>query len=170
MHGARVAWVAYLAEQLRGQGIDVALDRFDTTLGSDLAMFMEQGGDENTRVLAVVSDQYLAKSDKPSGGVGFEKRIIAASVMANLDSDRIVPILRKNTSRKLPRYMGAAKYIDFNDDSLFETRLMELVHELHGLPILPSLRLGPVRLPAAQLRRRPAQLFGIGLSGIRAAT
>lgn len=138
-----IAWVTSLAEQLRGQGIDVVLDRFDTSLGSDMALFMEKSGDENSRVLAVVSDQYRIKSDDPAGGVGYERRIIAASVMADLNSDRIVPVLRNNTERKLPRYMGAAKYIDFTDNSKFEERFMELVHELHGRPVLPKPPLGP---------------------------
>lgn len=109
---------------------------------------MEQAADIDKRVLAVVSDKYLDRSNTPAGGVGYEKKVIAPTVMQDLASDRIVPILRNNTSKKLPKYMGASKYTDFTDDSQYEDRLLELVYELHGHPLLPKPPLG--RSPFAE--------------------
>lgn len=137
-------WVVGLATRLREVGVDVVLDRWDTRLGSDLAQFMELVGDEDYRVLAIVSDSYREKSDVPQGGVGYEKSIIAASVMGNLTSARIVPVLRNNTTtqRRLPRYMGLRKYIDLHDGQEFEDNFRELVYELHGRQVMPAPPLG----------------------------
>ena len=36
-------WVLALATRLRGNGVDVCLDRWDVALGGNLALFMERG-------------------------------------------------------------------------------------------------------------------------------
>lgn len=137
-------WVVWLATRLREVGVDAVLDRWDTRLGSDLAQFMQLVGNLDYRVLAIVSDGYREKSDDPTGGVGFEKSIIAASVMANLTSARIVPVLRNNTAtqQRLPLYMGVRKYIDLQDGPEFEDNFRELVYDLHGKQVLPAPPLG----------------------------
>jgi hypothetical protein len=43
------------------------LDRWDTRLGSDLGLFMEQAGDTAYRVIAVVTSRYVDKADVAQG-------------------------------------------------------------------------------------------------------
>lgn len=165
-------WVLNLATRLLAHGVDVTLDRWDTRLGSDLAFFMEQAADLDFRVLAVVSTVYVEKANQMIGGVGYEKKVITPTIMDDLTSARVVPILRNNPDGGRPRFLAGAKYIDFRDDSLFEDRFYELLQELHGIPPTPKPALGPnpfAALPADEvplaLRHDPARYVSPALAG-----
>ncbi|MCD0443658.1 toll/interleukin-1 receptor domain-containing protein [Glycomyces sp. A-F 0318] len=166
------SWVLALATRLRSNGIDAVLDRWDTELGSDLSLFMERAADPGCRVLAIVSTQYVQKADAAEGGVGYERRVITPSLMKGLRENRIVPILRNNPEKELPRFLGAAKYIDFDDDERFEENYLELLHELHGLQATPKPPLGTnpfttltAREIAPALRHDPARYVMPELKG-----
>lgn len=169
------AWVLGLATRLRAAGVEIVLDRWDTALGSDLTTFMEKVGDTDYRVLAIVTDRYREKANDRKGGVGYEKRILSASVMADLDSSRIVPVLRDSTDREapLPTFMGATKYVDLHDGPNYEDNFVELVYELHGRQVMPKPPLGlspfaeyetDAQIRAA-LRHQPSKYINPGRSG-----
>ena len=61
-------WVLALATRLVANGVDVVLDQWDLTLGSDLARFMETGLTAAQRVLAVCSDPYVEKANARKRG------------------------------------------------------------------------------------------------------
>jgi len=167
-------WVLQLARRLRGDGIDVVLDVWDLQLGADLAYFMEHAGDLNYRVLAVVSDNYRRKADDGEGGVGYEKRIITATIMADLQSARVIPLLHNNDAQQLPlpRFMGSTKYIDFRRNEDYETKYLELLMNLHGIESSPRPRLGQNPFTASTvdevsiaLRHDPARYAMPALAG-----
>ncbi|MDV3357232.1 MULTISPECIES: toll/interleukin-1 receptor domain-containing protein [Dietzia] len=135
-------WVLQLAHRLRADGVDAVLDQWDTRLGSDLALFMESAANLEYRVLAIVTESYVAKSDIPQGGVGYERRVITPTLMNDLLGHRVVPVLRSGAS--LPIFMGAnaTKYIDFRDDDVYEESYVELLRDLHGMPVLEKPPLG----------------------------
>ncbi|MFI7494475.1 toll/interleukin-1 receptor domain-containing protein [Kocuria sp. M4R2S49] len=135
-------WVIQLATRLRSHGVNVALDRWDTRPGSDLSLFMERAGDDTYRVIAIVTSAYARKADAAEGGVGYERKMIAPSLMKNLHGNRVIPVIRDNPEGKLPRFLGTAKYVDFRDDKMYEDRYYELLQELHGLPATPKPPLG----------------------------
>lgn len=135
-------WVLNLATRLRNNGVNVVLDRWDTRLGSDLSLFMEQAADRAYRVLAVVSTAYVQKADAAEGGVGYERKMITPSLMKDLHGHRVVPVIRSNPAGNLPRFLGAAKYVDFRDDAAFEENYYALLQELHGLQPTPKPPLG----------------------------
>jgi hypothetical protein len=170
--GAHQAWVRRLAERLRADGVDVAFDQWNP-LGANLALFMQGAADASKRVLAVVSDEYVRKSDQPEGGVGFEWKVIAPTVMADLTGNRVVPILRENQHGALPRYLAGSLYADFRDDEQFERNYFTLLAELHGRPVLPEPHLGvsPFRegLTEAQVRAavraNPSRYRSSGMHG-----
>lgn len=126
-------WVLQLAHRLRADGVDAVLDQWDTRLGSDLTLFMESAANLEYRVLAIVTEKYVAKADIPQGGVGYERRVITPTLMNDLLGHRVVPILRSGAS--LPTFMGAAKYIDFRPDDRYEEKYVALLRELHGMPV-----------------------------------
>lgn len=167
-----VDWVLKLATRLRHDGVGVVLDRWDTRLGSDLSLFMEQAADTDYRVLAVVSSAYRAKADDATGGVGYERKMITPSLMEDLHGHRVVPVLRNNTEGRLPRFLGAARYIDFRDDDVYEERYHELLQELHGIQATPKPPLGrnpfaamsDEEVPVA-LRHDPARYVTPALEG-----
>ncbi len=93
-------WVLRLATRLVANGVDIILDQWDLTLGSDLPRFMESGLTAADRVLAVCTSQYVEKANAGIGGVGYEKMILTAQIMKNITADRIIPIIRSNTRAK----------------------------------------------------------------------
>jgi hypothetical protein len=167
-----IAWVLRLATRLREDGVDVVLDRWDTRLGSDLSLFMEKAADTSYRVLIVASSNYAAKADAGEGGVGYERRVITPSLMKDLGGHRAVPVLRENQEGELPRFMGAAKYVDFRDENLYEDRYYELLQDLHGIHDTPKPLLGrnpfgamPDEEVPIALRHDPARYVMPGLEG-----
>lgn len=142
-------WVLQLATRLRANGVDVVLDRWDTDLGSDLSLFMERAADTEYRVVAICTARYVVKADSAEGGVGYERKMITPSLMADLHSNRVIPVLRDNAEGALPRFLGAAKYVDLRDQPFSEAAYYEFLQDLHGLEPTPRPPLG--RNPFAAL-------------------
>ena len=166
------AWVLQLATRLRSNGVDVVLDRWDTDLGSDLSLFMERAADTDYRVVAICSIAYTEKADAAEGGVGYERKMITPSLMADLHSNRVVPVLRDNPNGTLPRFLGAAKYLDLRDEPYGEAAYFELLQDLFGLEATPKPPLGrnpftavPPEEVAASLRHDAARYAQPALEG-----
>jgi hypothetical protein len=84
-------WMLTLATRLVATGVDVVLDQWDLTLGSDLPRFMETGLTTADRVVAICTEPYVDKANGGKGGVGYEKMILTAQLMQNVATDRIIP-------------------------------------------------------------------------------
>ncbi|MFD6029088.1 toll/interleukin-1 receptor domain-containing protein [Cellulosimicrobium funkei] len=136
------AFVLRLATRLRSDGVDVVLDEWDTTLGSDLGIFMEKAGDDAYRVIAIVSDKYRLKADNAVGGVGYEKRIVVPRLMEDLRGDVVIPVLRNNTDGRLPRFMGKGKYVDMRGAVDENVAYEDLLRDLWRAPRTPKPPLG----------------------------
>lgn len=78
-------WVLKLATDLRSHGVDVTLDQWDLRLGDDLPFFMEQGLSSSSLVLCICSNTYVQKANAGKGGAGYEKKILAADLMKNVE-------------------------------------------------------------------------------------
>jgi hypothetical protein len=138
------AWVKRLALRLRSNGIDVILDQFNLRLGNDLPSFMEQGLSKSHRVLCICSDNYVRKANKPEGGTGYEKLIITAKLLKNIDSAWVIPVIRNNSgNEKTPTFLDGKVYIDFRDEANYNDRYIELISELHDEPVNAIPELGP---------------------------
>lgn len=136
-------WVLQLSTRLRANGVDVILDRWNLRLGQDLPAFMEQGLSESHRVVCICSENYVTKSNSKLGGVGYEKQIITAELLSDLNSRWVIPLVRNNNSeRKVPTFLNGRLYIDFENDSLYEARYEELLRDLLDEPVLPIPKLG----------------------------
>lgn len=141
------SWVLKLAHRIQSNGVDTVLDQWDTRLGSDLTLFMESAANLDYRILAIVTENYVDKANIPQGGVGYERRVITPTLMNDLHGHRVIPVLRSGSS--LPTFMGAAKYIDFRDNNYYEEKYVELLRELHSMPIPAKPALGPNPFTAA---------------------
>lgn len=130
-------WVLGLASRLRANGVDVCLDRWDVSLGGNLALFMERAADTTYRVIAVVSAEYARKADARIGGAGVEAQMISAGLYENLGSDRVIPVLRNNPDEPpaIPAFLGGRLWIDFRDPVSIENEYEKLLREIHGVPI-----------------------------------
>lgn len=136
-------WVLQLAYRLRGNGVDVCLDRWDVSLGGNLTHFMERTADHTYRVIAVVSETYTRKCDARVGGAGAEAQMLSARLYAKLDSNDVIPIIRNNPAAELPAFLSGRRYEDFRDDATQEAAYERLLREIHGIAVDAAPPIGP---------------------------
>jgi TIR domain len=137
-------WVLKLATDLRAASIDAALDQWDLAPGQDTSMFMQRGISESDRVVLVCTESYVKKAEGGSGGVGYERLILTAELVQNIDTKKFIPIVRNNGLKdKVPNFLGPRLYIDFSDDAQYTAKLEELLRELLGAPATVKPPLGP---------------------------
>jgi len=154
-------WVLTLATRLVANGVDVVLDQWDLTLGSDLPRFMETGLTAAQRVLAVCTEPYVTKANVGLGGVGYEKMILTAQLMQNISDDRIIPVIRSNALPvPVPTFLSSRVYVDFRDDLIYEIRYAELLRDIHGQQIRPRPALGSNPFITAPESIAPLVSFG----------
>ena len=154
-------WVLKLATRLVANGVDILLDQWDLTLGSDLPRFMESGLTDSDRVMAICTSQYVEKANAGIGGVGYEKMILTAQLMQNVTTDRIIPIIRANPVKQpVPIFLSSRVYIDFRDDLAYELRYAELLRDIHGEHVKPRPPLGANPFVSALTPTSPLVSFG----------
>jgi TIR domain-containing protein len=155
------AWVLKLASDLREQGIDVILDRWDLVAGQDISMLMQKGIEGADRGLMICSADYVQKAEAGRGGVGYERLIVTAEVVQSIDTIKFIPILRgNNSSKKVPQFMGPRLYIDFEDDAAYAVKLEELAREIHGVPALSKPPLGENPFSGTPIARTQTRTLG----------
>lgn len=136
-------WVLQLASRLRGNGVDVCLDRWDVTLGGNLSLFMERAASDSYRVIAVVSEIYSRKCDDREGGAGVEAQMLSSRIYKQLDSNAVIPIIRNNPDAVVPAFLGFRLWQDFRDPSLEESAYERLLRDIHGVAVDAVPPLGP---------------------------
>lgn len=136
-------WVLQLASRLRGNGVDVCLDRWDVALGGNLTHFMERTADDAYRVIAVVSETYSKKCNDRSGGAGVEAQMLSARLYAQLDSNAVIPIIRNNPEAELPAFLSGRLWQDFRDAATQEAAYERLLREIHGVAVDAAPPIGP---------------------------
>ncbi|MGE3598353.1 MAG: toll/interleukin-1 receptor domain-containing protein [Dehalococcoidia bacterium] len=143
------AWVLKLATDLRSTGIDASLDQWDLVPGQDVVSFMHDGVAKADRVLLVCTEQYVRKSERGLGGVGYERLIVTAEMVEAIETKKFIPIVRANPSTsKTPKHLGPRLFIDFSDDATYAASLEALCRELLGMPATPKPPLGSNRFSA----------------------
>ncbi|TDZ77383.1 SEFIR domain protein [Mycobacteroides salmoniphilum] len=141
-------WVLQLSTRLRSNGVDVCLDRWNVSLGGNLAHYMERAANQKYRVIAVVSENFSRKCDEREGGAGFESQMLSARLYADLDSKAVIPVIRNNPHNPpvLPAFLAGRMYEDFRNDASQEGAYERLLREIHGVPVdaAPPLGLNPL--------------------------
>ncbi|MCY4556440.1 MAG: toll/interleukin-1 receptor domain-containing protein [Chloroflexi bacterium] len=129
-------WVLELATFLRGNGIDVILDRWDVEYGDDLAAFMESAITTSDRVIVICTDEYVRKANAGIGGVGYEKTICTAEMLRDyMNRRRFIPVVRNVAGeQKLPTFFGAALYSDLSNGQDNDKSRTDLVRAIYEVP------------------------------------
>lgn len=154
-------WVLSLATRLVANGVNVILDQWDLTLGSDLPRFMEVGLTTADRVVVVCTEPYVDKANAGEGGVGYEKMILTAQLMKTITSDRVIPAIRANTYvTPTPIFLASRVYVDFRDDLLYEAKYTELLRDIHGQKVKPRPPLGANPFSTEPVAISPLVSFG----------
>ena len=136
-------WVSELGAKLRHNGIDAILDQWDLGPGDDVTQFMERGIIDSDRVLVICTDSYVRKANADEGGVGYERMIVTAQLAQNLETNKLIPVIRQASSKeKIPQGLRERVYIDFTDDNQFDEKFDELLHELYQVRVLQKPPLG----------------------------
>lgn len=131
-------WVLQLATRLRSNGVNIILDRWNLTLGSDLASFMERGLSKSKRIICVCSEKYVEKANKGKGGAGYEKQIMTAELINDQNTSWVIPLIKNNPeSKKTPIFLAGRMYVDFDEPHLYEIKYEELLRDLLDEPVLP---------------------------------
>lgn len=150
-------WVLELATRLRACGVDATLDQWDLGPGGDLPHFMEQGIANSSRILMICTERYVQKANAGAGGVGYEKMIVTADLMRQIDSSRVIPIIRQNGTCALPTFLASKLYIDLSTQDRFETGFDQLLRDLLNAPLFVKPPLGTApNLPPAD-KPQPTQ-------------
>ncbi|MEZ7278413.1 toll/interleukin-1 receptor domain-containing protein [Pseudoalteromonas sp. 68 DY56-GL68] len=132
---AHKKWVLELTQRLRNSGVEAILDQFRLGLGDELGSFMERSVAESDRIIMVCTDNYVTKANSGLGGVGFEKMIITSEYMQNIDSNKVIPLIRQNGTHNVPTFLQTRLHINFSRDDEFELQFDNLLREIHQAPL-----------------------------------
>jgi len=148
-------WVLELAQRLRNSGVDAILDQFRLGLGDELGGFMERSVAESDRIIMVCTDNYVTKANSRLGGVGYEKMIITAEYMENIDSNKVIPLIRQNGTHNVPTFLQTRLHINFSRDDEYELQFDELLREIHQAPLFEEPAIG--NNPFESVSNKPAE-------------
>lgn len=135
-------WVLDLATRLRNNGIDAVLDQWELRPGDDLPHFMESHLASSDFVVMVCTQRYVEKANAGTGGVGYEKMIVTADLLSSIDSNKVIPITKQESSHNVPTFLKSKLFIDFSRADDFEFSFDELLRTLHGTPIFEKPEVG----------------------------
>lgn len=133
-------WVLRLGTELRENGVDVILDKWDLKEGNDANSFMEKmvSDEEIKKVILVIDEQYSDKANKRSGGVGTETQIISAEVYESVDQNKFVAVIAAKDAEgkpKLPVFYNSRIYIDLSDQELYGGNFEQLLRWVYDKPL-----------------------------------
>ena len=133
-------WVLRLGTELRENGVDVILDKWDLKEGNDANAFMEKmvSDKDIKKVILVIDDQYSEKANKRSGGVGTETQIISAEVYESVEQNKFVAVIAtrdREGNAKLPVFYKSRIYIDLSDEDLYSKNFEQLLRWVYDKPL-----------------------------------
>ncbi len=140
-------WVISLATQLRENGVDIILDKWDLKEGHDAVAFMERmvTDPEIKKVVVVLDHGYVEKADSRKGGVGTETQIISAEVYKKIDQNKFVAVIvEKDAEGKpyLPTYYKSRIYIDLSNPDSYANNFDQLLRWVFDKPLYIKPELG----------------------------
>ncbi len=137
-------WVSSLASKLQGEhGVKTILDQWDLYPGSDKTLFMENGIVAADFVLVVCTPEYARKSNKRTGGVGYEAMVLTSQLAKNIGQGKFIPVLRAGEwSNAMPTWIESKIGVDLRGDAYDEDEYKTLLRALHRAVAKPP-PLGP---------------------------
>ncbi len=135
-------WVLEFAIKLRNSGIDAIIDQWELQAGDDLPSFMEKQLTSADYIFMVCSKEYVTKANSGIGGVGYEKMIITSEFLKNIDTNKIIPIIRQNGTTEVPNFLKTKLYINLSSNVDFEFGFDELIRTVHKSPLYKKPQIG----------------------------
>lgn len=129
-------WILQLAKDLRLNGIDAQLDRYQPH-GTDLVRFMLEGVRTSDKVLCILTPKYKEKAESGKGGASYEGGIISHEIYDNQDTIKFIPILRKGSFETVtPDFIKGRKGFMCVTDEQYNKELLNIIKAIKGEPIV----------------------------------
>ena len=130
--------VLAFATALKGDGIDVVIDKWSVEAGNDMNSFMEKSVSDPsiTNVLILLDPLYADKADGRQGGVGTETQIISQEVYKKVDQNKFVPVVfERNEKGEVckPVYLRSRFHFDLSVVENYDEQYKALVRSLYGV-------------------------------------
>lgn len=140
-------WVLDLCTELRDQGIDVILDKWELREGHDSHAFMERmvNDAQIDKVAMICDEQYASKANGRDGGVGTETQIISSELYSLQEQSKFVAVVvERDADGKayLPTYYKSRIYIDLSDPAEYGENFERFVRWVFGKPVYEKPPLG----------------------------
>ena len=133
----RNAWVAKLTTDLRTAGIDALLDIWEVRLGESFTDYMALRIKDSDALLFVITETSVKAVESPAfGALKFELQMALARRIAG-ESFRLIGLYREGPAP--PVHLRDNRYVDFRDDSRYDSALTELIRDLLGVSDRPPL-------------------------------
>jgi len=169
-------WVIDLATQLRENGVDVTIDKWDLKEGHDAIKFMEKmvTDPDIKKVIVVLDRTYAEKADGRKGGVGTETQIISPEIYAKADQDKFVGVASETGEDGkpfLPTFYKSRIYIDLSQSDIYAANFEQLLRWIFDKPAHPKPPLGKkpefltenaIQLPTRSRANRAIELLKSG--------
>ena len=123
-------WVASLARELRGNWVDAVLDQWDLYPGEDVPSFMEKNLSNCEYAILVCTERYVEKANSGKGGVGYEKMIVSAEMVKDIEVSKFIPVIRQSSTCRIPTFIQTKLYLDFSKDEYFEVMFDDLLRTI----------------------------------------
>lgn len=135
------SWVLKLATDLRDQGVDVCLDRWDLKEGMDKFHFMESmiTNPEMRKIVIVCDKVYTEKSNSRIGGVGTESEIISSELYTMVDQTKFAAVVREYSddgAAYIPTMLKSRIYFDFSVTEEYYKKIEEILRWIFDEPVL----------------------------------
>ena len=130
-------WVSELAAQLRRNGVNTILDQWNLDPKDNVTQFMEHSIRGSDRILVICTDSYVTKANDGEDGIGYEPMIITQKLVEDLGTNKFIPVIRQTEwEDKTPEFLKERVYVDFTDDTQFDAKFEELLHDRLLVPPL----------------------------------
>ena len=138
-------WVRELADCLATNGIDITLDQYDLQIGQDRFHFMETSVRDADAVLCVCTPTYVTKANDRASGAGVETSLMTPQFFNRIQtSKQFIPLIRQSDGGlETPDYLSSLIFVDFRDDSTFDTSMESLLRHLYREPRHRKPKVGP---------------------------
>ena len=139
--------VLAFATSLKGDGIDVVLDKWAVSGGNDMNSFMEKSVNDPsvTNVLILLDETYAMKANNRQGGVGTETQIISQEVYKAVDQTKFIPVVFERSSDGSickPTYLQGRYHYDLTNPDTYSEQYQSLVRSLYGVENYKTPELG----------------------------
>ena len=149
--------VIALATNLKSDGVDVILDKWQLKEGNDTFKFMEKSVVDAsvTNVLILIDPVYEKKANERSGGVGTETQIISPEVYNKVEQTKFIPVIFERDEDGnvcKPQYLKGLLHFDLSMPDTYDTEYQRMVRTLYGIETYKEPELGK---PPAWLDETP---------------